>query len=346
MAPEWERLWREDPHATPFQSPQWLLPWWRQFGTSELRTTTLRSGSRLIGLLPLYIYEEEPARTSVERGLRKLLLLGSGTSDYLDGVFAPDCAVEHVSAAWDWMAEKKLAEDAWDCCDLMQVREESPLRKALEARAPAYETEACSRMPAVPIAGLPAKIRRNAMYYRNRAARQGSLELATATRNTCLRDFEILVELHRERWHAKQESGVLHDEGVLAWHREALPLLAQAGILRLRTLLLNGEPIAAMYGLVDPPAATGDGAAPRTEYLYLPGISMRHADLRPGTVLMAMISEAAAAEGATHLDLLRGDEAYKQHWHAERTPTWGLHLPSAVAEMPRKECVPPLEAVV
>ena len=30
-------LWRRAPAATPFQSPAWLIPWWRHFGSGELR---------------------------------------------------------------------------------------------------------------------------------------------------------------------------------------------------------------------------------------------------------------------------------------------------------------------
>jgi len=29
LAPAWDDLWRRAPGATPFQSPAWLLPWWR-----------------------------------------------------------------------------------------------------------------------------------------------------------------------------------------------------------------------------------------------------------------------------------------------------------------------------
>ena len=40
---EWLALWRRSPTATPFQSPMWLLPWWRAFGSDpqwqKLRAT-------------------------------------------------------------------------------------------------------------------------------------------------------------------------------------------------------------------------------------------------------------------------------------------------------------------
>ena len=53
LGPEWEALWRRaGDRATPFQSPAWLLPWWRAFGTGRPRAATLRGGDgRLLGLL-------------------------------------------------------------------------------------------------------------------------------------------------------------------------------------------------------------------------------------------------------------------------------------------------------
>lgn len=314
---EWEALLRVS-EVTPFQSPQWLLPWWRQFGSDDLRVALLRREGQVIGLLPLYVYAE-PAN-----GERKLMLLGVGTSDYLDGVFAPACAVEDVAAA----LEHVLGEPGWDVLSLSQLRPESKLAQAvrLVSGEPAakFETEFCSRVPAVRYAELPQKIRRNAMYYRNRAHRAGELELVFANEANCLEAFEEFVRLHTARWNERGESGVMADPRVLAWHREALPLLARAEMLRLGSLRLNGETMAMSYGLVDVA-----GRSARCEYVYLTAFSMECAELRPGTLLLAEVMDAAAAEGVETVDLLRGEESYKSLWHAERVATMGFSLRAA-----------------
>jgi CelD/BcsL family acetyltransferase involved in cellulose biosynthesis len=41
----WRMLWAEDSQATPFQSPEWLLPWARQFARSDLRIRSAPSTS-------------------------------------------------------------------------------------------------------------------------------------------------------------------------------------------------------------------------------------------------------------------------------------------------------------
>src|SRR5581483_3292640 len=78
LEPEWTSLWQRAPAATPFQSPAWLVPWWRNLGEGELWTLAFLESGRLVALAPFYIYHD-PAG-----GERQLLLLGCGTSDSLD----------------------------------------------------------------------------------------------------------------------------------------------------------------------------------------------------------------------------------------------------------------------
>ena len=171
-------------------------------------------------------------------------------------------------------------------------------------------------MAAVTIAELPQKIRRNAMYYRNRAQRCGRLELVQADESNCESIFEELRILHSSRWQTRGEDGVLVDQRVVNWHRDAIPLLVRAGLLRLMALKLNEEVIAVLYSLID---GERDG---RVQYFYLTAYSPDHADLRPGTLLIAYAIERAAQQGVVTIDMLRGDESYKQIWHMQKVPTF------------------------
>jgi CelD/BcsL family acetyltransferase involved in cellulose biosynthesis len=315
LAPQWRALCRHDPHSTPFQSPEWLLPWARQFARRDLRALTIGRDGSLIGLVPAYVYTEQRRRE------RQILLLGAGTSDYLDGIFAPECTTEHVRAALDCLH----AESGWDVAYFTQLRPGSKLMHALETlrglQAEPVHSQTCMRMPAVRIAELPTKLRHNVHYYRNRGQRRGMLEVRTAGLADCREGFEVLRRLHADRWQRAGQPGVLADPRILAWHREALPLLANSGMLRLVTLMLNGEAVASIYALIDPPWRRD-----RTLYVYLPAFSVRHADLRPGTLLLAHVIDQAAQEGVRAIDLLRGEEAYKHLWHGQRFPTFGYSL--------------------
>lgn len=318
FAPRWRALWWQDPQATPFQSPEWLLPWWRQFGQPDLRAVTISKSGEPMGFLPFYIYREP------HTGARQLLLLGVGTTDYLGGIFSSACMQEHVQAALNLLR----ADEDWDVMYASQLLPHSKLfqafQQSLDSNAHPFDAEACSRMRAVPISDLPQKIRRNAMYYRNRAMRAGRLEFAIANGSNWEESFDALQHLHRERWDDRGQTGVLSDGRVLRWHREALPKLECRGMLRLCSLRLNNEVIGVLYSLIDPPSRPT-----RTQYVYLTAYSIRHAELRPGTVLLAMAIENAAKEGVQVIDMLRGEEAYKRNWHMERIPTYGFAMPYA-----------------
>ena len=321
FVPAWWRLWKRDPDASPFQSPAWLLPWWRQFGSEELCAVVIERGGEAIAFLPFYVF------CDTARQKRQLLPLGVGTTDYLDGVFAPECSLEEIRQAIKILRSE--AEHDEFC--VPQLPEHSRLLEVLKQetgirdqgtdgqRAFLSMSDGCSRMPAVTMADLPKKIRRNAMYYRNRAQRSASLELVQADESNWEEIFDALRRLHTLRWQTRGEDGVLVDERVVSWHREAVPELLKAGLLRLMALRLDDEVIAVLYSLIG-----REGLAERTQYFYITAYSPEHADFRPGTLLIAYAVEHAANEGVKTIDMLRGDEGYKQIWHMQKMPTWCL----------------------
>ena len=91
--PEWQTLWSQDAFAKPFQRPEWLLPWWHHFAQPDLYVLCFRQAGELTGILPLYVYSD-PVRQE-----RQLLLLGAGTSDYLDGIFSARCSTTDILQA-------------------------------------------------------------------------------------------------------------------------------------------------------------------------------------------------------------------------------------------------------
>ncbi len=310
---DWTALWRVDPAATPFQHPAWLLPWWHQFGPDgQLCALTLREGStrRLVGFLPLYTYRQPSS------GNRQLLLMGAGTTDILDGLWAPD--TPHIADRALTHALHALG--GWEQLSLDQLRGSSPLVQAAKrALLPLAPDEPCSAL--LTTVELPAKMRVNLNRYRRLAEVQGTLRCRlAATAAEALAIFDQLVDLHSRRWEGRGEDGVLRDARVLAHHREALPLLLEAGLLRLFHLTLNEETMGILYGLADPPHATD-----RRLSLYLIGFDARFAALSPGSLLVHQAWRHAREQGFGKVDLLRGGESYKQLWGAHREPTVTIH---------------------
>ncbi len=59
LTAEWSDLCARCPDATPFQRPEWLLPWVEVFLRRDCFAITVRDGQRLIGLALLLIYRRD-----------------------------------------------------------------------------------------------------------------------------------------------------------------------------------------------------------------------------------------------------------------------------------------------
>jgi len=264
LRPEWDALWhRAAARATPFQSPAWLLPWWRQFGTGRPRAATLRGGDgRLLGLLPLYLLHEGSET--------KLLPVGVGVSDYLDALLDPDAPLD---AAGRLLEAALAASPEATSCDLVDLPPGAALLDAPPPRGwrdggarPAGPCPVLALPPGAAPAELLSRRRRAALRNaRNRAERAGGVSIETAAAGTLDGCLDALASLHRARWDARGEpGGVLADPRVLALLREAAPGLLEHGALRVQVLRLGGVPAAAHCALL------GDG---RT--LLCSAVSMR-----------------------------------------------------------------------
>lgn len=292
---DWQELWQRCPDATPFQSPQWLLPWWRQFGTAEPRIAVLRDGGVPLGLLALYILRDG--------GEPRLLPIGIGLSDYLDALIAPeapgDAAERLLACALDAAGARQ--------CDLTELPPGSALRMAPAPPGWRAELDGGETCPVLELHrdAVPARMRRKLRMNRHRADRAGSWTIEASTEETLPDALAALMRLNDGRWEGE---GVFADARVRAFHEEAAPLLHAAGLLRLMMLRLEGEIVAVVHALRD---------ARGTLFLHLGGFDPAHAFISPGTILLGAMLEQSAAEGARALHFLRGNEAYKYAWGAQ-----------------------------
>jgi CelD/BcsL family acetyltransferase involved in cellulose biosynthesis len=309
LRPEWASLWEHAPGATPFQSPEWLLSWWRHFGGDGLCTLTLRREGRLVGLAPLFIY------TDPGSGTRQVTLLGNGITDHLDLLTVPELARENATAVLAHLAERR---ESWDRCDLRDLPAASPLARAPlpnGLREEISEEEPCPAL-ALPrsvdqLAGtVPPKLLAKLRYYRRRAEKEGEVSFEAVTAERVEEALGALMALHRARWAERGEAGMLADPRVERFHREAARGFAERGWLRLYLMRVGGRLAAAHYGFL------ARGCA----FYYLGGFDPAFDRLSPGSLVLLHAVEEAVREGARELDFLRGREPYKYAWSAEDRP--------------------------
>jgi CelD/BcsL family acetyltransferase involved in cellulose biosynthesis len=301
MIEEWRRLWRSSPDASPFQSPDWLMPWWEVFGTDRPRIVSLRRDDVLIGLMPLYRLQED--------GQAKLLPVGAGLSDYHD-------ALVHSTAPHD-AVERMLDAAVSDCadidrCDLPDLPPKARLLRAPDPPGWRSVTWAGEPCPVLVLKddlrhSVPSRMLRKWRMAEHRAQRRGeNVEVSLAKDiATAKRFWQALVELHRRRWTARGEpDGVLADPRVIAFHERALTPLLEATTLRLYALSFGGKLVAVNQVLL----------ARERLHFYLGGFDEAYAFESPGTILLGRILQSALQEGLSEMHFLRGGEAYKFAW--------------------------------
>ena len=296
---EWTELWRGAPTATPFQSPGWLIPWSRYFGTAETLTLVLRRAGRLVGIMPFFVWAREGRRTVFPGGI--------GISDYLDGTFAAGEEESCAAAILGWLTADP---DRWEVVEFQELRPGSPLLTAAanpgwtDSREPQSVCPVLTLTAPDPLAGVPRRIRSNLRYYRNRASKLGSLHTEAATKETILDLLEGVGRLHGRRWSELGEDGMLAQASLRELHREAALGFFALGVLRLYALYLDDRMIAAVYGFL----------CHGTFYFYLSGFDPDLAEVSPGTLIIGHAVQEAAREGAASFDFRRGAENYKRLW--------------------------------
>jgi CelD/BcsL family acetyltransferase involved in cellulose biosynthesis/glycosyltransferase involved in cell wall biosynthesis len=273
LEPEWANLFERCPDAPPFLHPAWQLPWWDIFGRSELHTVALRTGGRLTALAACYLHEG------------RLVFIGNGISDQAGILAAGDAAARQLV---EYLQRFPL--------DLQEIPEGSPLL-SLSHRC-------CSVSPAVDLnQPVPARLHKNLRRSRGKLAGRGEVRLEFSASPDFLDD---LFRLHAARWNAQGEAGVLADTGIEKFHRRAARELAEAGMLRMHALFLNGRVIAVAYGF----------ARHETAYYYLGGFDPGLREFSPGALAIEAAVEHARAGGIRCFDFLRGAEPYKYLWGA------------------------------
>jgi CelD/BcsL family acetyltransferase involved in cellulose biosynthesis len=164
---------------------------------------------------------------------------------------------------------------------------------------------------------IPERLWWNVGYAKRRAERDGRARIERVRDERGLdKALATLFALHRARWEARGEKGVLCDANVQNFHRAAARGLLKRGLLRLYTLLWESRTAAVLYGFLWRERA----------YYYISGFDPSLERYSLGTLLIGHFLEEAAREGAREFDFLRGRESYKYRWGAVDRSTYGRTL--------------------
>jgi CelD/BcsL family acetyltransferase involved in cellulose biosynthesis len=309
---EWTGLLAASDADNLFLSWEWLSTWWTHLaGSRRLFLLAARSGGELIGLAPLAV---APGRRSSLAPLSSLAFLGTGSvgSDYLDVIAARGREAEALDALASYLDGQPLA------LALSNVRRPSSAAAALVERLAGRGWRCAERAtdvcPFIRLRGISWASYLSSLTGHHRSnfrRRLSNLERAfdvrferadsEATRAVAL---DVLLDLHRRRWHERGGSTAFHSDALRAFHHAWSRVALDRGWLRLFALRLDGRPVGAIYGF----------RYRETFGFYQIGFDPAYARHGVGQVMVGLAIKSAIEEGADEFDFLHGDERYKFDW--------------------------------
>ena len=314
LATEWEGL-----NDEPLRSFDWHFAWWNHFGDDkELRIYCLRIDGKTIGIAPFFVDHW--------LGQSRIRFIGSGDTctDYAQILCEEKYLARFIAAI-----DADLAEELEiSMIELEGVTDNDSAPICNEFLATRYWKYSRDLEPTWVLdlpdswdefyQGSKKHLKRK---IKKANSRLNSPEIKVESTDDGLdfeTAFEILVELHQDRFESKGELGVFADQRFYDFLITAARKLYAKGKVEIVIASENGEPFIAQIYL-----KSQDGPQ-----LYQAGIRSSKMHLEPGHLLLTYGIRRAIENGAAHFDFLRGDQPYKPYWGAKPRELYKTRLVS------------------
>ena len=302
ITPEWQDLWGRCPNATVFQSPQWLVHWWKVFSNDQLIGFAFRKDERLVGIVLLYLLQE------AADGPRELLQVGVALSDYLDPLIEPGFERECMESLF---RELSVMRDDWDTLILQQLRSSGVLQIPASSgwHDEISEQDVCTYFP---LPGSveelhrrwPKSMAQNIRTCWHRCEKLAAVRLESVTAENLDALLSSTIHLHNCRRSAFGKPSAWENKTLQRFLRSVCREFLKMRVLRLYALRLNERVVATSLGFF----------YNRQTSLYMTGIDPMFPELSLGSLITSHAMESAVRDGAECFDFLRGQERYKTLW--------------------------------
>jgi len=294
-----------------FVLPEWMDVWMKSFGEeAEMRIRTVREGYSIIGIAPLMVRDDTA-----------LLIGDTDVCDYLDFIVSPGREKEFFEMILDDLKKNNIKR-----LDLKHVRPDSTVLTILaplaQGRGLAVETTKDNvsfemELPASfeeYLESLSTKQRHEVRRKLRRLNEEGNIEYrfvneGAAVRTTMDTFFKMFVESRRDK-------ADFMTEKMASYFRRLADAMAQAGLLRLGVLELDGKPLAEIMcfdyrGCI---------------YLYNSGYDPDYVSLSAGLLSKVLAIKDSIEKGRKKFDFLKGAEIYKSHVGGREVPLYRCQI--------------------
>lgn len=259
---DWNDLYDKSDHCTVFSSWDWMFTWWEVFHdqfTRQLFILCLYDKDKLVGIAPFQIDKSYPRSLIQGKTLR---FIGSGdayedriVSQFQDFIVLPDMGSVFIKRVSEYLTTHKAK---WDFADF-----EFLLDDALIMRCFMNSDDVISR--SIEDYGVRFLVQdvesfddfqrkmgkrwRKMFTKKSRIlSRDGKVSTKSIdTKESIDTALKLLADMNCSRWKEKAESCVFESTRFYDFHQKILHRLVPQGKASIKTLALEGEPLAAYY---------------------------------------------------------------------------------------------------
>ncbi len=335
----WDVLASES-QSTIFQTFDWQYLWWKYYRGDpgrSLHILVVQEQGHVVGIFPFFLEQITACGVRTGNRLRMLgcgvptggypaLLSDFGVSDYLAPLILPGYHKDIIRTMTEYYGKDQAL---FDECLLEHVpasdviiREIVPELEKLGYHCSTVIADLCPRI------NVPKSIEEYKQKLKPQTRRQvNQVQKALGTlydivpMNTAGEvdsAFQQLVSMHQQRWNEMGYPGLFADSRFELFQRELLPKFLAHGKLWCKIVRAGDTCIAVRIGYV----------FGKKMYDYLSGFDVHspEARRRPGNaLLLAMIGDAVSM-GLETVDLLRGDEAYKNDFADRQSSNFHVRI--------------------
>lgn len=327
IAPEWDRIWREDPELSIFQNLKWVRAFWRAYGDDlELCCLVAYECSRVIGILPLVVNHGQ------------LQFLGMNEADYNDVICRSEDAERVVHSFVKYLLAMPVG---WRSGCWYNVASTSRFHRALQTLPPElkrhFQTVLYLPCPTIQLETDREETLRRLLQkdslkrHENHLKKLGRLTFRhLQDRGEICQHLKIFFMQHTARHVVAGDLGNQPPQFLRprsrAYYKALIEELDPSSELRFSIVAIDGRPVAYHLGF----------ESKRTYLWYKPSFDVDLWQHSPGEVLLRNLLRYAQTSELREFDFTIGDEKFKSRFANKKKENLTVYIERNPASFPAR----------
>jgi len=308
LSTEWTEVLKSSGDDNLFYTWEWLSTWWKNFHEGELLILLIKRKERIVGIAPLMCSEHRLFRTF---NLKKLQFVGAGISDYSNFIIKNKEEEQCLAAIFEYLSK---CSGKWDYISLREIPLDSGYISLVREIFPSefkFRISSVCKYILIPHSmriqenSLRGSVRRSLRRTLKRLNEEHRVDFTILSDPDSARDgLRTFEKLYQKQWDSKKPAEK-HTLPKRSFLDDIVSVFAERGWLNLSFINADDARISSCLGF-----EYGNRL-----YGYLTSFDPDYGRFGPGQLHIRFLIEYCLRRGLRELDLLRGQEQYKNKWN-------------------------------